>query len=112
MAARTSHVRRLEPACDTRDSRYTYADSRYTYADSRYTYADSRYTQVEGCLYEHPAVGEVAAVGVPDARLGESVGVAIVLKPNHPGPTPTDAQLRQHVKERLAAFKTALAPGI
>ena len=35
--------------------------------------------EVEEVLYEHPAVLEVAVVGVPDEALGEEVGAAVVL---------------------------------
>merc|ERR1712178_497265 len=38
--------------------------------------------EVEAALYEHPAVGEVAAFGAPDDRLGEVVCAALVLKSN------------------------------
>src|SRR3954463_14157509 len=36
--------------------------------------------EVEEALYEHPAVQEVAVVGVPDDKMGEEVGAAVVLK--------------------------------
>lgn len=36
--------------------------------------------EVEGALYRHPAVAEAAVFGIPDERLGETVGVAIQLK--------------------------------
>ena len=40
--------------------------------------------EVENALSAHPAVYEVAVVGVPDKMMGEKVGAAIVLKPGHP----------------------------
>ena len=38
--------------------------------------------EVENALVAHPAVFEVAVVGVPDAMMGEKVGAIVVL---HPG---------------------------
>ncbi|HVV33276.1 MAG TPA: class I adenylate-forming enzyme family protein [Vitreimonas sp.] len=36
--------------------------------------------EVEAALYRHPAVAEAVAFGVPDERLGEEVGAAIVVR--------------------------------
>jgi long-chain acyl-CoA synthetase len=58
--------------------------------------------EVEEALYEHPAVAEVAVVGVPHDELGEEVGAAVSLKP---GETVTEDDLRAFAKERLAAYK-------
>ena len=38
-------------------------------------------TEVETAIYQHDAVAEAAVFGVPDDRLGEIVGAAIVLAP-------------------------------
>jgi long-chain acyl-CoA synthetase len=56
--------------------------------------------EVEAALFEHPAVADVAIVGVPHARLGEQA-VAVV---NTRAEVTAD-ELRQHVRERLAEFK-------
>jgi long-chain acyl-CoA synthetase len=37
--------------------------------------------EVEATCYRHPAVAEACVFGVPDDRLGEEVGAAIVLRP-------------------------------
>jgi long-chain acyl-CoA synthetase len=37
--------------------------------------------EVEAAIYRHPAVAECTVFGVPDERMGEEVGAAIVLKP-------------------------------
>jgi long-chain acyl-CoA synthetase len=58
--------------------------------------------EIEEVLYEHPAVSEVAVVGVPDERLGEEVGAAIALKP---GAGADADDLREFVKQRVAAYK-------
>lgn len=48
----------------------------------------------------HPAVAEAAAFGVPDAKYGEEVWTAVVLK----GPADADA-LKSFCRARLADFK-------
>ena len=58
--------------------------------------------EVEEVLFMHPAVGEAAAIGVPDPYRGESVKAFVVLKS---GMTATDAEIIAFCKERLAAFK-------
>lgn len=58
--------------------------------------------EVEAAIYSHPAVTEAAVFGLPDERLGESVGAAIVLKEDC---ELTDAELRAFMAEHLASFK-------
>jgi long-chain acyl-CoA synthetase len=58
--------------------------------------------EIEEVLYEHPAVREVAVVGVPDDSLGEEVGAAVALKE---GQTVTEEELRDHAKEHVASYK-------
>jgi acyl-CoA synthetase (AMP-forming)/AMP-acid ligase II len=58
--------------------------------------------EVENVLIEHPAVFEVAVVGVPDPMMGEKVGAIVVLKP---GATATAAELAGFTKDRIADFK-------
>jgi len=59
--------------------------------------------EIEEAILDHPDVAEVVAFGVPDDRLGEDVGVAIVLRP---GVAPLDSRaLREFLALRVAAFK-------
>ena len=58
--------------------------------------------EVEGVLYEHPAVHEAAVFGIPHERLGEELVAAV-----HPkrGQAVVVEELRAFVGERLASFK-------
>jgi acyl-CoA synthetase (AMP-forming)/AMP-acid ligase II len=58
--------------------------------------------EVENALAAHPAVFEVAVVGVPDKMMGEKVGAAIVLKP---GTSAGAGDILEFAKEHLADFK-------
>ncbi|MGZ3280954.1 MAG: AMP-binding enzyme, partial [Caulobacteraceae bacterium] len=58
--------------------------------------------EVENVLYDHPDVMDAALVGIPHKTLGEEPGAIVTLKP---GAAATEAELRQWVRERLAAFK-------
>jgi long-chain acyl-CoA synthetase len=58
--------------------------------------------ELEEVLYEHPAVLEAAVVGLPHPTHGEEVGAAVALKP---GAQATAEELREYVKERVAAYK-------
>jgi long-chain acyl-CoA synthetase len=58
--------------------------------------------EIEEVLYEHPAVLEGAVVGVPDQKMGEEVAAAVVLRP---GADATADDIRNFVKERVAAYK-------
>src|ERR1700683_952089 len=56
--------------------------------------------EIEEVLHEHPAVAEVAVIGIPDADLGEEVGDAVALKP---GASATPEELRSWVRDRVGA---------
>jgi long-chain acyl-CoA synthetase len=58
--------------------------------------------EIETVLYEHPAVSECAVIGIPHVVLGEEV--AAVVK-RVPGAEVTEEELKDHVAQRLAAFK-------
>jgi acyl-coenzyme A synthetase/AMP-(fatty) acid ligase len=57
---------------------------------------------VERALLRHPDVLEAAAVGLPDADLGEQVGAVVVLRP---GTAADVAALRRHAGRELARFE-------
>jgi len=58
--------------------------------------------EVEGVLLRHPAVQEVAIVGLPHERWGETPQAFVVLKA---GATATEAELREFARANLAHFK-------
>jgi acyl-CoA synthetase (AMP-forming)/AMP-acid ligase II len=58
--------------------------------------------EVERVLAEHPAVTEVAVIGVPDDTWGEAVKAVVSL---HEGQSVSEAELIAHCQEHLAKFK-------
>ncbi|WP_418062264.1 long-chain-fatty-acid--CoA ligase [Pimelobacter simplex] len=65
--------------------------------------------EVERVLSEHPAVREVAVIGVPDERWGESVKGVVALKE---GSDASEVELIEWTRERLAHFKAPKSIGI
>jgi fatty-acyl-CoA synthase len=59
--------------------------------------------EIEGCLLRHPAVQEVAVVGMPHQRWGESPHAFVVLRQ---GAQATEEDLKLHVRNAIAHFKT------
>jgi len=58
--------------------------------------------EVEGVLLRHPAVQEVAIVGLPDDRWGEAPHAFVVLKS---GQSTTEEELRAFARDNMAHFK-------
>jgi steroid-24-oyl-CoA synthetase len=58
--------------------------------------------EVEACAHHHPAVAECCVFGVPDPRLGEEVGIAVVL---HDAATLDADELRAHCAAHMAKHK-------
>jgi acyl-CoA synthetase (AMP-forming)/AMP-acid ligase II len=58
--------------------------------------------EIEDVLRQHPAVGDVAVLGLPDVQWGEQVAAVIVAD----GARPTPDELAAFVRERLRSTKT------
>lgn len=60
--------------------------------------------EVENAIYKHPAVEEVAVIGVPDEYRGETVKAVIALKAEFKDKV-TQQEIIDYCREHLAAFK-------
>jgi acyl-CoA synthetase (AMP-forming)/AMP-acid ligase II len=58
--------------------------------------------EVENAIFGHPAVADVAVIGVPDEKWGEAVKAVVVLKP---GAEPDADSIIGFARERIAAYK-------
>jgi acyl-CoA synthetase (AMP-forming)/AMP-acid ligase II len=58
--------------------------------------------EVEQAVAEHPAVAEVAVIGIPDDHWGEAVKAMVVLRP---GQQATEQEIIDFTRERLAHYK-------
>jgi acyl-CoA synthetase (AMP-forming)/AMP-acid ligase II len=59
--------------------------------------------EVEAVVADHPAVADVAVVGLPHVQWGEVICAVLVVRPDHQAPTVEE--LRSHCQGRLASFK-------
>lgn len=61
-------------------------------------------TEIEGVLYQHPAVQQACVVGIPDERRGETVKAFIILNKDFEGKIDAE-EIVNWSKERMAAYK-------
>lgn len=58
--------------------------------------------EVENAIFGHPAVAEVAVIGVPDDKWGEAVKAVVVRKPST---EVTAEEIIAHARTRIAGYK-------
>lgn len=58
--------------------------------------------EVENAISTHPAVDQVAVIGIPHSLWGEEVHAIVVL---HPGATATADEIKQHARSTIAGYK-------
>jgi long-chain acyl-CoA synthetase len=58
--------------------------------------------EVENAIFGHPAVADVAVIGIPDDKWGEAVKAVVVLKP---GSEADGDDIIGFARERIAAYK-------
>ncbi len=63
--------------------------------------------EIEQVLEDHPGVAEAAVIGVPDVEWGEVIKAIMV--PAQGGMTPSEEDLTEYVKRRLASYKAPAA---
>src|SRR2546421_3236150 len=96
------------------DGYFSVGDIAYRDADGYYYICDRKIdmiisggvniypAEVEACLHAHPAVRDVAVIGVPDEHWGESGKALVALQP---GASTTEPELVDWCRGRLADYK-------
>ena len=65
--------------------------------------------EVEDAIFSHPDVAEVAVIGVPDEKWGETIK-ALVVKAE--GSDLTEQELIDYVKSKVARYKAPVVGGV
>ena len=101
-------------ARNMRDSFFSVGDIAYRDSEGYYYICDRKIdmiisggvniypAEIEAVLTAHPAVADVAVIGVPDSNWGESVKAVVALRP---AATASEEELIEYCKERLADYK-------
>ena len=58
--------------------------------------------EVESAISTHPAVADVAVIGIPSEEWGEAVHAVVVVRPDH---DVTEAEIISHAREAIAGYK-------
>jgi long-chain acyl-CoA synthetase len=61
--------------------------------------------EVDEVLFQHPAVADVATIGVPNEEWGEEVKAVLQLVPGRTGSAELEAELLSFCRDRLAHYK-------
>jgi fatty-acyl-CoA synthase len=61
--------------------------------------------EVEDVLFSHPSVAEVAVIGVPSEKWGETIKALVVLADGHEETADTEAELIAWCKQKAAGYK-------
>ena len=62
--------------------------------------------EIEDVISAHPAVAQVAVVGVPDERWGEAVKAVVILRPGHEGSEALGGELQAAVKDAKGSVQS------
>ena len=101
-------------ASNTRDGFFSVGDIAYRDSEGYYYISDRKIdmiisggvniypAEIEAVLAAHPAIADVAVIGIPDERWGESVMAVVELRP---GASATADELIAFCGERLADYK-------
>jgi len=101
-------------ARNMRDSFFSVGDIAYRDSEGYYFICDRKIdmiisggvniypAEIEAVLSAHPAIADVAVIGVPDSHWGESVKAVVALRP---GASATQEELIAYCAERIADYK-------
>jgi fatty-acyl-CoA synthase len=62
--------------------------------------------EIEDVISAHPAVAQVAVVGVPDERWGEAVKAVVILRQGHDASDDLAAELKSAVKDAKGSVQS------